>query len=482
VDLHLDLDAAPGRSLRARAEHALREAVRGGRLPPGTRLPATRALAQQLGVSRGVVVEAYAQLAAEGYLDTRRGGGTRVAEQPAAPNATPTPTATATATATPTPNPGVVVAERFALSLPRHDLRPALPAVDGFPRAAWLAAITRVLRTVPDRRLGYGDDRGEPELRAALAASLARTRGVRADPDQVLVTGGLRASLPLIWALLRARGARRVGVEQPGWARVPPSVRAGGLTAVGVPVDDDGLDPARLEGLDLDAAVVTPAHQFPTGAVLAPARRAALTAWARDRGALIVEDDYDAEFRYDRQPIGSLQGLAPDLVLYGGSASKTLAPALRLGWLVLPSRLTADWPADGPSSPAGTPPVLDQLALADLFERGEVDRHLRRQRNRYRRRRDALLGAVADRLPEIEIRGAAAGLFAVLLLPEGLDEAAIVAAAQARGVALEGLGTGRRPGLVAGYANLPEAGAAAAVAALATAIEGTVGVLPQRLT
>jgi GntR family transcriptional regulator/MocR family aminotransferase len=463
VDLHLDLAAAPGRSLRARAEHALREAVRGGRLAPGTRLPATRALAQQLGVSRGVVVDAYAQLAAEGYLDTRRGGGTHVAHQP-----TPAHPATARP-ARPAP-PAITRSPWTVEPLPRHDLRPALPAIDGFPRRAWLAAITRVLRTIPDRRLGYGDDRGEPELRAALAASLARTRGVRAEPDQVLITGGLRASLPLAWALLATRGARRVGIEQPGWRRIADSLNAAGLIPVPLPVDQDGLDPHTLAGLDLDAVAVTPAHQFPTGAVLAPARRAALTAWARERGALILEDDYDAEFRYDRHPIGSLQGLAPDLVLYGGSTAKTLAPALRLGWLVLPSSLTAMLHPDRPAR-AGTPPVLDQLALADLLERGDVDRHLRRQRHRYRRRRDALLEAVAQQLPDVEIRGAAAGLFAVLMLPEGLDEGAVVAAAAARGVALDGLGAGGRAGLVAGYANLPEAGAAAAVSALTAAIE-----------
>jgi GntR family transcriptional regulator/MocR family aminotransferase len=458
VDLHLDLDSAPGRTLRARAEHALREAVRGGRLTPGSRLPATRALAAQLGVSRGVVVEAYSQLAAEGYLDTRRGGGTRVADHPAPPPTSASPPAGGFE-----PRTGEVAAH--------HDLRPALPAVDGFPRAAWLAALTRVLRTIPDGRLGYGDRQGEPELRAALAASLARTRGVRASDEQVLITGGLRDALPLLWRLAKARGARRVGIEEPGWWRIARSLTEAGLTPVPIPTDDHGLDPSHLADLDLDAIAVTPAHQFPTGAVLGPERRAHLVAWARDRDALILEDDYDAEFRYDRQPVGSLQGLAPDLVAYGGSCSKTLAPALRLGWLVLPSGLVAELHADDASSPPGTPPTIDQLALADLIERGELDRHLRRQRHRYRRRRDALLEALAHQLPGLEVRGAAAGLFAVLALGAGADERAVVAAALERGVALEPLGAAGRPGLVVGYANLPEAGAAAAVAALAQAIQ-----------
>ncbi|WP_445152335.1 MocR-like pyridoxine biosynthesis transcription factor PdxR [Baekduia sp. Peel2402] len=468
MDLHLDLDTAPGRTLRARAEHALREAVRSGRLPPGSKLPATRALAQQLGVSRGVVVEAYAQLAAEGYLDTRRGGGTRVADHPS-----PSDEATAAEDATTV---GEAAAAGASLvrppedGAPRHDLRPSLPAVDGFPRQAWLGAISRILRTIPDQRLGYGDRNGEPELRAALSASLARTRGVRATPDQVIVTGGLRDSLPLLWRLLKERGAKRVGVEEPGWWRISRSVAEAGLTPVEIPTDDEGLDPSRLAALKLDAVAVTPAHQFPTGAVLSPARRAALVAWARKRGAIILEDDYDAEFRYDRAPIGSLQGLAPDLVVYGGSCSKTLAPALRLGWLVLPSSLVAELHADDPSSPAGTPPTIDQLALADLFDRGEVDRHLRRQRIRYRRRRDALLDEIAAQIPEIEVRGAAAGLFAVLLLPPHADEDEVVAAAARHGVALEPLRAQGRAGLVAGYANLPEAAASAAVHALAQAI------------
>jgi GntR family transcriptional regulator/MocR family aminotransferase len=471
VDLHLDLATAPGRTLRARAEHALREAVRSGRLPPGSRLPATRALAQQLGVSRGVVVEAYAQLAAEGYLDTRRGGGTRVAEHPTPSGPAPTSRdgtqrvdggARRAAAPGPEPEPDA--------SAPRHDLRPSLPAVDGFPRQAWLGAITRILRTIPDQRLGYGDRNGEPELRAALATSLARTRGVRATPDQVIVTGGLRDSLPLLWRLLKLRGAKRVGVEDPGWWRISRSVAEAGLTPVPIPTDDEGLDPSKLGSLRLDAVAVTPAHQFPTGAVLSPARRAALVAWARRRDAIILEDDYDAEFRYDRQPIGSLQGLAPDLVVYGGSCSKTLAPALRLGWLVLPSDLVAELHADDPASPAGTPPTIDQLALADLFDRGEVDRHLRRQRIRYRKRRDALLQAIADHLPHVEVRGAAAGLFAVLLLPPGTDEERVVEAARAHGVEIEALRAQDRPGLVAGYANLPEAGAPAAAKALREAI------------
>jgi GntR family transcriptional regulator/MocR family aminotransferase len=243
---------------------------------------------------------------------------------------------------------------------------------------------------------------------------------------------------------------------------------AAGLGVARVPLDGEGLLVDRLDGLGADAVAVTPAHQYPTGAVLSAARRAALVEWAQRGGGVIVEDDYDADFRYDRQPIGSLQGLAPELVVYGGSTSKTLAPAIRLGWLVLPARLVEPVRRRQREGARG-PATLEQLALADLIARGEFDRHLRRQRRAYARRRDALLAALATTLPEIPVEGVAAGLHAVLRLPDGADEAAILAAARRRGIALDGLGD-ERPGLVVGYANLTEAAVGPAVAALADAI------------
>jgi GntR family transcriptional regulator / MocR family aminotransferase len=257
-------------------------------------------------------------------------------------------------------------------------------------------------------------------------------------------------------------------VEDPGWWRIGRSAEVSGLEAVPIETDDDGLKPELLDRVDVVA--VTPAHQFPTGAVLSPERRAALVAYARAHRAFLLEDDYDAEFRYDRQPIGSIQGLAPDLTIHAGSASKSLAPALRLGWLVLPSSLTAELHDDDPASPAGTPPTLDQLALADLLERGEVDRHLRRQRLRYAKRRQALLDALADQLPELPVTGAAAGLFAVLGLPHGSDEDEAARNAAAEGVACEPLRAHNRTGLVLGYANLPEPSAPHAVRALVRAL------------
>jgi GntR family transcriptional regulator/MocR family aminotransferase len=470
MDLLLDLSAAPGTTLRRRAEHALREAVRSGRLAPGTRLPATRALAVELGVSRGVVVEAYAQLAAEGYLRTRRGGGTIVAFSPREVSEVKRPDPLGGSDWS-----GLAVAAAGLPPTPmRHDLRPALPALAGFPRAAWLASLSRVLRALPDERLGYPDPAGEPELRETLAAYLGRVRGVRAAPDQIVVTGGLRDALMLLWATLAARGARTIAVEQPGWQGWSQTAAAAGLATVPLAVDDDG---AVVEGLapatggEIDAVAVTPAHQFPTGAVLSAARRGALVAWAQRTGGLIVEDDYDAEFRYDRKPIGSLQGLAPELVVYGGSASKTLAPAIRLGWLVLPPALVGPV-AEEQRRRGGTPAPLDQLAFADLVGRGELDRHLRRQRRRYRRQRDALLAALARELPQVAVEGAAAGLHAVLRLPPGLDERAVRDAARARGVAVEAVAgvAGGPPALVVGYANISEPAVPAAVAALAQAV------------
>jgi GntR family transcriptional regulator/MocR family aminotransferase len=448
MDLHLDLADVSGATLRARVEHALREAVRSGRLAPGSRLPSTRALCDQLGVSRGVVVDGYAQLAAEGYLQTRRGGGTYVAQ---------TAVSSRPMAAGITPDPSV-----------RYDLNPFRPALNGFPRSAWLSALTRVLRTVPDERLGYPDPGGAPELRATLAAYLGRVRGVRATPEQIVVTGGLRHGVDLLWTVMVDGGARRVAVEQPGWRGMSETASDAGLHTVPLPVDEHGLIVRHLGRARVDAVALAPAHQYPTGAVLSSDRRIELVAWARSQDALIVEDDYDAEYRYDRHPIGSLQGLAPEHVVYGGSTSKTLAPAMRLGWLVLPVPL-AEKVAARQRRQGSMPAPLNQLAFADLIERGELDRHLRRERRRYGRRREALLDALARRLPEVRVSGAAAGLYVVIALPEGVSENATLEAARLRGVALEGAG-GPVSTLVVGYANLSDAAVARAVDALAASI------------
>jgi GntR family transcriptional regulator/MocR family aminotransferase len=493
MDLLLDLDAASGTTLRKRAEHALREAVRSGRLAPGARLPATRTLAAQLGVSRGVVVEAYAQLAAEGYLVTRRGGGTTVAAGAAgglgAPGACGAASGAAGggATAHAADAHGGLAVDRATVTpfraiddAPplRHDLRPALPALSGFPRRAWLAALGRALRALPDERLGYPHPAGAPELRTTLADYLGRVRGVRTVPERIVVTNGFRQGVDLLWEALAERGARRVALERPGWRGWYETAAAAGLETVPIPVDRDGAAVELLDELGVDAVGLSPAHQFPTGAVLSPERRGALVAWAQRTGGVVVEDDYDAEFRYDRKPIGSLQGLAPDLVVYGGTASKTLAPAVRLGWLVLPPGL-AEPVARVQRRVGGAPAPLDQLALADLVGSGALDRHLRRERRRYLRQRAALLEALARELPAVEVHGAAAGLHAVLVLPAGLDAHAVAAASRERGVALEVLDDpDGPPALVVGYSNVGEHAAGAAVAALADAVAATTAARP----
>jgi GntR family transcriptional regulator/MocR family aminotransferase len=452
MDLHIDLAAAAGPSLSARVENALRDGIRTGLLAPASRLPSTRTLSAQLGVSRGVVVEAYQQLVAEGYLAARHGAGTTVA-------ATEPPRAAGRAR--PAPSSSV-----------RHDLSPFVPALSAFPRGAWRAALGRTLRGAPDAALGLPEGAGVPELRAALAGYLGRSRGVRATADEIVVTTGLRQGLSLLWAALAARGARRIGAEQPGWRGVSETAADAHMEVIALAVDEDGLVVSGLAGQDdVDAVVVAPAHQYPSGAVLSPARRNELVAWARSTGALIVEDDYDAEYRYDRDPIGALQGLAPGQVVYGGSASKSLAPGVRLGWLVLPRELAPQL-ASLQLLRGGMPSSLMQLALADLIQRGELDRHLRRQRRGYRRRRDALLAELRCALPEVQVRGAAAGLFVVVHLPAGLEEHAVIAAARAVGLSLEGVGA-EAPAVVVGYANLPDASIASAVAALAACVRGT---------
>jgi GntR family transcriptional regulator/MocR family aminotransferase len=292
---------------------------------------------------------------------------------------------------------------------------------------------------------------------------------VRCTPEQVVITGGTRQGVELVWSALKAGGARGVAVERPGWRGISETAADAGLRTVPVPVDEHGLIVERLWRQQANAVALAPAHQYPTGAVLSAARRVALVEWARARGALIVEDDYDAEYRYDRQPIGSLQGLAPEHVVYAGSTSKTLAPGIRLGWLVLPRSL-AEQVAVRQGRRGGMPSPLNQLAFSDLVERGELDRHLRRQRRRYARRRELLLDELARKLPEASVSGAAAGLYVLVGLPDGVSETAALAAARPRGIAIEGAG-GSTPALVAGYANLSDAAVAPAVEALVASIQ-----------
>jgi GntR family transcriptional regulator/MocR family aminotransferase len=448
-DLFVALDRGGDKPLRVQLEEQLRDGVRSGRLHAGTALPSTRVLAAELGVARGVVVEAYGQLVAEGYLVARRGAATRVARvAPAEPPAT-APTA--------------------RLPPARFDLRAEAADRSSFPRRAWLAAARRALAHAPDTDLGYGASAGAPALRAALAAYLGRARGVGAEAERIVITAGITQAIAMLAAVLRRRGARRVIVEEPGfWQHRTLLVRAG-LELVPVPVDDGGL---RTDALPAAAAALaTPAHQMPTGAVLAPERRAALLDWATAHDALVLEDDYDGEYRYDREPVGALQGLGPGHVVYMGSTSKTLAPALRLGWMVLPGDLAATLAEERGWSDGGSP-VIDQLALATFIERGELDRHLRRMRLRFRRRRDAVVAALARHLPEAQIGGAAAGLHVTAALSPGTDVDAVVARAAARGVGVFAAVHDGPPLLLVGYANIADAAIDRAVRELAAAVRG----------
>ena len=453
MELLVELDRAGSEPLHHQLERSLRAAVRDGRLPPASPLPSSRALAGQLRVSRGIVVEAYEQLVAEGYLASRPGGATRVAR----------PATAAVPTARRVVEPAAVV----------HDFRPGRPDVTEFPRAVWLRSLRRVLADAPSDRLTYLGGRGVLELGIALAAYLNRVRGTAANPSDVIVCTGFAQGLALTARALRDRGARAIAVEDPSDPEYRATIREAGLHWIGIPVDDGGLNVERLAASPADAVVVTAAHQYPTGAVLPPDRRAALLEWAVRRGGTIIEDDYDAEFRYDREPIGVIQGLAPERVVYAGSASKILAPGLRLGWLVAPPTLVESIVAIKQAADMGSA-ALDQLAFADMIDRGELDHHLRRMRPIYRRRRDALLAALARHLPDLKPVGASAGLHVLAWLPPDVDEATVLRAAEQAGVGLTGVATRRiEPGpggLIFGYGGIAETAIEAGTRRLAAVI------------
>ena len=444
-----------GVPLRLQLERALRTAIQSGRLSSDTLLPSSRVFAEELGLSRGVVVEVYEQLVAEGYLISRSGSATQVANrvtkgQPAKP-----------------------VSE--SLTTPRYDCRPGRPDHSLFLRRSWLGCLRRVVGTAPDAALDYPDARGAPQARAALAEYLNRSRATAATADRTLMCTGFAQGMRLVCEVFKAMGMRRIAVEDPGHAFESDEVRASGLELVPVPVDDRGICVDRLTRLKVGAVYVTPAHQYPTGAVLPAERRAALLAWAERQRAWIVEDDYDGEYRYDRQPIGALQGLSPDQVIYIGSASKTLAPALRMGWVVSPQSLIHDLGRAKLDADRGSSAV-DQLAFAEFINHGYLDRHLRRTRLIYSRRRAQLAVALSLYLPGYPIRGVAAGLHLTLELPEDTDETAVVADALRRGIHVHGMMHYRarkesgKPALLIGYCRLPEAEIKECAKALAAAI------------
>ncbi|AYG03524.1 PLP-dependent aminotransferase family protein [Gryllotalpicola protaetiae] len=432
LDVHLELSRTrPAQSLEA----ALRGAVTDGRLAPGTRLPAARSLARDLAISRNTVAEVYARLAAEGWLASRVGAGTWVAERTA----------------------GAGVARQAPLVPPSRapiELRGGIPDGSAFPRREWLAALRRV--TAGPALLGYPDPSGVRELRAALAGYTARTRGVVASAETIAVGTGFGELLRFICSALRGRGATRVAVEQFGHERHRAIIAAAGLRPVPLPVDDQG---AVLDELaDCAAVLLTPAHQFPTGVPLSPERRRAVVEWAHRADALVIEDDYDGEFRYDRRSIGALQALAPDRVAYLGTASKAVSPSVGLAWAVVPHWLHVEMREQRELS-GGRPAALQQHALAEFIAAHDYDHSVRRLRAEYRARRIRLENLVEAQLSGCSIEGLLAGLQVLVRLPAGTDEQEIAAVALERGVLVDGLDSYRAPGsppvapgLVVGFA------------------------------
>ena len=457
-DLLLRLDRDGDRPLRSQLETGLRDAIRDGRLQAGERLPSSRELARELGVSRGLVQECYGQLLSEGYLDSRVGSATRVA-----PRAYPVPgSGPARRPARPAPAPRLIA-----------DFRSGVPDLASFPRGDWVWAMREACREVATADLDYGDPRGSGALREVVAAYLRRVRAAAAGPEDLVVCTGFAQGLNLVLQVLNQLGAGRVAFEDPGYGddETSTSVRSA-AQAVRVPVDDLGVDVAALEASGARAVVVTPAHQAPTGVVLAAARRHALAEWARRHDAFIVEDDYDSEFRYDREPVGVLQGIAPDRVFTLGTVSKSLAPAVRLGWIITPPALAGAVAEAKLLSDRGTS-GLDQLALAALLRSGRYDRHLRKMRGVYARRRTALIDALGRHAPGVRLTGLAAGFHAVAHLPDAADEDAVVAQARRRSVGLYGMAPFRAtpgaapPQLVLGFGLVNERAIETGIAAVA---------------
>ncbi|KRE23154.1 PLP-dependent aminotransferase family protein [Agromyces sp. Soil535] len=457
----LDLDDGPV-PLRDRLERSIREAVHAGRIPPGAALPPSRTLAETLGVSRWVVTETYGQLVAEGLLDATVGAATRVAAGTWHPSGRPS------ADARPL---------RGEYRRPTYDLGPGVPDLRHVPRARWAASVRRALDLLPDAELAVVDRLGHPLARAAVADYLVRSRRAVAQPDDVVITHGATDGMVGLAAGLRTAGHRSLLVEDPSWSRLREVAAAAGLTPVPVPVDDGGVDVDALvhaaDRTGARAALLTPAHQFPLGAALSPARREAIVRWARQVDGVLIEDDYDAEFRYDRRPIAALQGLAPERIVLLGSLSKSVAQALGLGWAIIPGGLREKLRIPETARPS----TLDQVALARFFESGDLERHLRAARGRFRRRRAALLEALARELPELAVTGVAAGMHAVLELPTGVRAAHVRDAAARVDVAVSDLGryrassrTPKSEALVLGYGNLSDALVDEAVGRLARAI------------
>jgi GntR family transcriptional regulator/MocR family aminotransferase len=454
AELLIELDRASHQPLRRQLEARLRAAIQDGSLPDGTRLPSSRSLAEQLAVSRGVVVDAYEQLIAQGFLIARPRQVPVVRAGEARGPAPPRPAAR----------------YRFVLS-------PNAPDLSLFPRRLWLQATAEAMRDLPDTELDYpADSRGAVNLRTGLVGYLSRVRRVRVDLDNLILTLGFLHGLDLLFRGLALRGVKRVAVENPSIPEQIAIARAHGIQVQPIVVDQAGLVAADLLNSDAEAVIVTPAHQFPLGTVLSPQRRRALAAWARQRDALIIENDYAAEFRYDGPPIGAVQGLAPDHTVYMGTTSKTLAPAVRLGWIAAPTQVTSAL-ADAQLEGSGGFTGLTGHVFARLLLSGRYERHVQRCRRDYRRRRDALVEAISAELPQLRVLGIAGGLHFTLQLPPGCDADRAAETARSEGIDLRPLSyyahtpIEQEPALVLGYGRLPLPSVPGVVGALARALQ-----------
>ncbi|GAA1693249.1 PLP-dependent aminotransferase family protein [Kribbella yunnanensis] len=434
ADLHLDLAASRGRNDLVQALHA---SIRSGRLPAGTRLPSSRSLAKDLGIARNTVADAYGQLVAEGWLTARQGSATVVASR---------------ATIAPTP-----IVTLPPIRTYRYDLTPGSPDVSTFPRGEWLAAARKAWPAAPNEAFGMGDPRGRIELRRTLADYLARARGVRADPERILICSGYVQALSLLCEAVHNLGGTTVATEEFGYDLHRDVIRARGLRPVPLALDEYGADVSQLTG---QAALLTPAHQMPTGVPLSPERRTAVVEWAAKSGAVVIEDDYDGEFRYDRQAVGALQALDPERVVYTGTASKSLAPGVRLAWMVLPQHLIEPVIAVKRVADYQTG-TLEQLVLAEFIASGHYDRHVRRSRLHYRRRRDRLVELLAERAPNVKVAGIAAGMHVLLDVPGDADE--MVERAARQGLGLTSMSTyhfaptpATRQAVIVGYGTPPD--------------------------
>jgi GntR family transcriptional regulator / MocR family aminotransferase len=439
---------------------AIRDAIRTGRLLSGTRLPSSRALAADLGVARNTVARAYAELIAEGWLTSQHGSSTLVS-----------PRATEVVRAVAAPP------RRQAPRRLDHDLRPGHPDLSSFPRAEWSRAVARALNAAPSEAFGYADPHGRPELRHALAQYLARARGVRARPCNIVVCSGAAEGLSLVAGALADAGVAAVAVEEFGLPAQRASLTRAGLQCPPLTVDSRGADVVALESMaEAGGVLLTPSHQFPLGVSLHSDRRAVVVDWARRTGGVIIEDDYDGEFRYDRSPVGALQGVDPDRVIYMGTVSKSLAPGLRLGWLLLPDHLV-EAVARQKGEIEETSGFVEQLAMAEFIVSGSYDRHIRTMRAEYRRRREQLVAAVARSSPNCAVSGLPAGLH-VMLEEVGGDESALSRRLAWRRLGVEGLDLYRHPatgserdGVVIGYA-------APAPSAWSAALDALIRLLP----